>query len=130
MNIKQKLDEHGYPCYNVIPKKGMSWTDLADAICEHCNLSIRAYRSFVWTTGRPKDGGKWMWYAKFFNSKGEDITRASGCETVEAAIEYVIKVLIGNTRVRSPYAVFVSAEKDYNWNIIVEERISFELKLS
>ena len=96
MNIKQKLDEHGYPCYNVIPKKGMSWTDLADAICEHCNLSIRAYRSFVWTTGRPKDGGKWMWYAKFFNSKGEDITRASGCETVEAAIEYAIKVLIEN----------------------------------
>ena len=130
MNIKQKLDEHGYPCYNVIPKKGMSWTDLADAICEHCNLSIRAYRSFVWTTGRPKDGGKWMWYAKFFNSKGEDITRASCCETVEAAIEYAIKVLIGNTRVRSPYAVFVSAEKDYNWNIIVEERISFGLKLS
>lgn len=130
MNIKQKLDEHGYPCYNVIPKKGMSWTDLADAICEHCNLSIRAYRSFVWTTGRPKDGGKWMWYAKFFNSKGEDITRASGCETVEAAIEYAIKVLIGNTRVRSPYAVFVSAEKDYNWNIIVEECISFGLKLS
>lgn len=130
MNIKQKLDEHGYPCYNVLPKKGMSWTDLADAICEHCNLSIHAYRSFVWTTGRPKDGGKWMWYAKFFNSKGEDITRASGCETVEAAIEYAIKVLIGNTRVRSPYAVFVSAEKDHNWNIIVEERISFELKLS
>ena len=130
MNIKQKLDEHGYPCYNVIPKKEMSWTDLADAICEHCNLSIRAYRSFVWTTGRPKDGGKWLWYAKFFNSKGEDITRASGCETIEAAIEYAIKILIGNTRVRSPYAVFVSAEKDYNWNIIVEERISFELKLN
>ena len=130
MNIKQKLDENGYPCYNVIPKKGMSWTDLADAICEHCNLSIRAYRRFVWTTGRPKDGGKWMWYAKFFNSKGDDITRASGCETVEAAIEYAIKVLIGNTRVRSPYAVFVSAEKDHNWNIIVKECISFKPKLS
>lgn len=116
--------------YFVKPHKDMTWLDLADAIQEHCNIKLELKRGFVWNDSTATDG-KYFWYAAFwkYGERGSrtDITASSGCTDIMESIEYAVKFLIGNFRVRSPYAVFKSLEKDHKWKINLDYEYTFKL---
>lgn len=136
MNIKQKFDRYGCPQFNVKPHKGMTWLDLADAICEHKkNLLFCLVRSFLWDDQWARSG-KWVWCASFQertkDGKYENVSGGRLSASIDETIIDAVKRLLGNNLIRSPYAVFKSLEKDHHWHLPYEDEpdITFTLKLN